>query len=64
MSKFNIPEEIVSMGVISNDVKGGAGGTHYWATVTHHFKVGDTREEFIKRMLAAYDIVQANLIRS
>jgi len=63
MSNVTAPQEKVALGIIDVDAKGQNGGTHYWATVTYHFKVTDTREDVIKKAIEAYDIVQKNLVR-
>lgn len=58
-----IPNEVVKMGVIDNDSKGQNGGTQYWVTQTIHFRITDSREDFLKKAAQAYDIVQNNLVK-
>jgi hypothetical protein len=61
--KFKVPPESITLGVIDNDVKGESGGTHYYVTQTIHFRVTDSREEFMRKAIKAYDIIQNQLVR-
>jgi hypothetical protein len=62
VSEWRVPKEGFSIGLIDVDAKGKLGGTHYWATTTVHFKVTDTKEDFLKQAAIAFDHVQKSLI--
>jgi hypothetical protein len=57
-----IPEEGFKLGLIDIDAKGTLGGTHYWCTTTVHFKLTDSKEDFLKKAAIAYDHVQKSLL--
>lgn len=59
-----IPDNKVSMGIVSNDMDGKEGGTNHWCTITFQFKIADKREAVIAKVMEAFDIAQKNLIKS
>lgn len=63
MNKY-IPDNQVSMGIVSNDMKGKEDGTTYWCTTTFQFKITDKRETIIAKTMEAFDIAQKNLTKS
>jgi len=60
---WKAPEESLLYGMIDNDMKGENKGATAYVTQTFHFKTNDSREEFVKRAIKIYDIIQSQLVK-
>jgi hypothetical protein len=60
-SILNDTTEKISIRIHDLDPKGENKGTEYFCTASFYFKVTDTREDVIKKLIEGFDIVQSNL---
>lgn len=59
--KWYTQQEKITIAVIDNDAKGENGGTEYLVTHTFCFKITDTKEDFLKKVLVPYSTVHSQL---